>query len=38
MTNQELIRTVYKIDMNKTLKVNEMINKILKQLVAVVIK
>ena len=38
MTNQKLIETTYKINMNKTLKVNEMINRMLKQFIAIVTK
>ena len=32
--NRKLIKIIHKINMNKTLKINEMINKTLKQLVA----
>ena len=38
MTNRKLIKIVYKIDMNKTLKINKIINRTLKQLVAIVTK
>ena len=38
MTNRKLIKVVHKIDVNKILKVNETINKTLKQLIAIVIK
>ena len=38
MINRKLIKVVYKIDINKILKVNKVINKALKQLVAIVMK
>ena len=38
ITNRKLIKTVYKIDMNKTLKVNEIINKAFKQFITIVMK
>ena len=38
MTHCEIIKVVYKINLNKTLKINEIINKALRQLARVIIK
>ena len=38
ITNRKLIRIVHKIDMNKISEINEMINRMLKQLIAIVTK
>ena len=38
MTRREIIKIVYKINLNKTLKVNEIINKALRQLARIIIK
>ena len=38
MTNRKIIKVVYKIDLNKTSEINETINKMLQQLVNIVIK
>ena len=38
MTNRKLIKVIHKIDINKILKVNEIINRALKQFVAIVMK
>ena len=38
MTHREIMKIVYKINSNKTLKINEIINKILRQLARIIIK
>ena len=38
MTRREIMKTVYKINSNKTSKINEIINKTLRQLARVIIK
>ena len=38
MTHREIIKIVYKINLNKMLKINEIINKTLRQLARVIIK
>ena len=38
MTNRKIIKIVYKINSNKTLKINKIINKVLRRLVNIVIK
>ena len=38
ITNQKLMKAVYKINLNKISEINEIINRALKQLVAIIIK
>ena len=38
MTRREIIKVVYKINLNKTLKINEIINKTLRQFAQIIIK
>ena len=38
MTRREIIKVIYKINSNKTFKINEIINKMLRQFIRVVVK
>ena len=38
MTHREIIKVIYKINLNKTLKINEIINKMLQQLARIIIE
>ena len=38
MTRREIIKIIYKINSNKTFKINEIINRMLRQFVYVVVK
>ena len=38
MTRREIIKIIYKINLNKTLKINKIINKALRQLARTIIK
>ena len=38
VTRREIMKIVYKINLNKTLKINEIINKMLRQLARIIIK
>ena len=38
ITNQKLIKVVHKVDMNKVLEINKMINRTLKQLIVIATK